>query len=367
MLAPREHTTTRSVSRGSGPVWALRAGAPIDMESVTFEVDGVASSVEAFLDDLDNDSLIVLHDGVVVHERYRHGGADTVHQLASMSKSVVGLVAAMMISDGEIDPSRTMADYVPEFAGCAYGDTALSHLLDMRTKIVYDGRPYDQLAEASRFFTVVGILPREDGVEYPADIAAWMRTSRHEVEPGTTWRYENGNTEAVAEVMMAVSGMGICDLVSQRLWSRIGAEHDAAWAIDPSGREMASGGMSVSLRDVARLGELMRHDGVMGGVRVVGDGVVSDIRRGAATEVVDTLARSDFGPALPGYGYHEFWWLPPREGTLLASGRFGQHLYVSPEHGVTIAMQSSADLLGFKMYGRRLTAMVEAICAEVAR
>lgn len=367
MLAPRDHAPTRSVSRGAGAPSPLPIGRSFDVDSIDFEHDGVTSTVGTFLDWLDNDSMIVVRAGEVIHESYRHGGPDTLHQLASMSKSVVGLVAAAMIADGELDPSDTMAHHCPSFAGCAYGDTTLAHLLDMRTKIVYDGRPYDQLAEASRFFAVVGLAPKEQGVEYPADIRAWMCTSGHEVEPGTTWRYENGNTEAVAEALTAVTGLTTSELVSRRLWSQIGAEHDGAWFVDASGREMASGGLSVSLRDLARFGELLRNDGVVGGRRVVGAEVVRSLRDGADPDAGVQLAASDFGPELPGWGYHRFWWLPPRERTLLASGRFGQHLYVSPEQGVTIALLSSATLLGFKMYGRRLTAMLERICDEVTR
>ena len=365
MLAPREHLRTRRVRAGRGAPSALPDGAVIDIESVPFTVGDRTETIRGFLDELDNDSVIVVKDGKVIHEQYRHGDRDTVHQLASMSKSIVGLVAAAMVGSGELDPTWTVASYVPGFAGCAYGETMLGHLLDMRTKISYDGRPYDQLAEAARFFAVVGFLPRDPLLDLPADIRGWMRTSRHEETPGTCWRYENGNTEAVAEVMMAVTGRSLSDLVSDRLWSRIGAEADADWALDPSGREMASGGLAMSLRDVARVGEMIRNGGAVDGRQIMDAGVVAGIRSDVAEGVVGAMAESDFGPATPGYGYHDFWWIPPQHGTFLATGRFGQHLWVSPDHGVTVAMMSSAELLGFKMYGRRLTAMMQAICEEL--
>jgi len=367
MFVQRDRSNMREVSRGSSEVSVLPTRDNLDVPSWTFQSGNVTTTVDQFLQEIDNDSFIVMRNGEVVHESYRHGQSDSFHQLASMSKSVVGVVASMMIDEGLIDSKRTLADYVPTFAGCAYGETTVAHLLDMRTKIKYEGREYDQLVEATRFFGVVGLVPKEDSIDYPADIRSWMQTSQHEVEPGVSWRYENGNTEAVAEVMMTVSGRSLSELISDRLWSRFGAETVALWQLDSSGREMASGGLSMTLRDVARLGELLRNHGTVGEQIVVPAHTVQGLRSGLAGDVLQSLAASDFGPALPGYGYHHFWWLPPKAGTLLATGRFGQHLYVSENEGVTIAMLSSAASVGFKMYGDRLTAMLESICENISR
>jgi len=57
--------------------------------------------------------------------------------------------------------------------------------------------------------------------------------------------------------------------LSQRIWSRLGAEHDAYITVDTEGTEFAGGGLNTCLRDLARFGELMRNDGWAMGQQVI--------------------------------------------------------------------------------------------------
>ena len=69
--------------------------------------------------------------------------------------------------------------------------------------------------------------------------------------------------------------------VPDELWSRIGAEHDAFVTVEEAGFAFANGGVSVSLRDIARFGHLVLNGGSVGEHRECSSAWVDGIRSGA--------------------------------------------------------------------------------------
>jgi CubicO group peptidase (beta-lactamase class C family) len=57
------------------------------------------------------------------------------------------------------------------------------------------------------------------------------------------------------------------DWLQQRLWNRLGMEHDGNVMLDPVGTEVAFAGMSASLRDLGRIGQMLLQRGRVGGSR----------------------------------------------------------------------------------------------------
>ncbi|MGW2295661.1 serine hydrolase [Streptomyces violaceorubidus] len=70
---------------------------------------------------------------------------------------------------------------------------------------------------------------------------AHLATARATGEPGTEFRYENGNVEALAEVLRRITGLSTSALMSEMIWPRIGAEEDASYLVDTDGAEAACG------------------------------------------------------------------------------------------------------------------------------
>ena len=97
---------TYRVARGRGPARRLpesRATADLRATSVT-RADGSAGTVGDVLADTFTDAYVVLQDGELVTEWYGpQGAADRTHALMSVSKSVVGCVAAILIDRGQLD------------------------------------------------------------------------------------------------------------------------------------------------------------------------------------------------------------------------------------------------------------------------
>ncbi|MGB8945528.1 MAG: serine hydrolase [Streptomyces sp.] len=338
--AGREISPSRRVWRGAAPARELPAG-PHDLDSLEISTsNGSSLKLPELFAAAQTDAVVVLHRGAVVHERYFHGTEPhTPHFNASAAKSYLGLAAAMLAHEGLLDRTALVTHYVPELAGTAFGEARVDHLLHMGTQMSYAGRRFDKSIEAQRYFAVVGPQLRPYGYSGPACIREHLATARTTGTPGTEFRYENGNVEALAEVLRRITGKSTSALLGELIWSHLGAEEDAYYILDAEGVEAACGGFSATARDVARLGEMLRRGGAVGERQVVPEAVASTIVSG----VPDGYPRRVRFPAAPPdspatLSYHDLWWvLNDPYDSFMASGIHGQRLFVSPRLDLVVA------------------------------
>lgn len=345
MLHGRESIPTRRVWRGDHRPRHLPSD-PHDLDSLPISLpDGRSVTLQEFLAASESNAILVLRRGTVVYERYLHAmQPHDVHVTASMTKSLIGLIAVTLIRNGLLARDRPLHGYVPELAGTAFGDATIQDLLHMGTQVRYGGRPFVKEREAQRYFAVVGIVPRPAGYEGPTTIMEHLATAQAEGPGGAIFRYENGNTEALGEAIRRITGTSLADLLSELLWSRIGADEDAHFALDSSGREIACGQFSATLRDLARIGEMLRCRGALGQRQVLPEEVVANITAVPDGPAGDVLGSGDARDShgTPIMGYHDYWWIPyGHDGSFLARGRSGQRLYVCPSRETVIAHYGS--------------------------
>ncbi|TDT40021.1 hypothetical protein EV562_103393 [Streptomyces sp. BK208] len=330
--AGREMAPSRRVWRGPEPARALPER-PVDLHALDLALGGTTAKLEDLFSAAETDAFLVLHRGAIVHETYRHGTeAHTPHFNASAAKSYIGLMAATLAHQGLLDRSAPVHAYVPELAGTAFGDASVQDLLHMGTQVGYAGRPFDKAIEAQRYHAVIAPQLRPFGYTGPTTIREHLLTARATGRPGIAFRYENGNVEALAEVLRRVTGLTTSALLGEMIWSKIGAEEDAYYVLDGEGVEAACGGFSATARDVARLGEMLRCGGAVGARQVVPEEVATTIADGVPEghprRVRFPAARPDSPATL---SYHDLWWIPNDPyGSYLASGIHGQRLLVSP-------------------------------------
>lgn len=335
---------TANIRRGAGPVAPLRA-AKRPLPPLGFaEPDGKPVTFDDWLRRTRTDAMLVLHDGQVVYEGYADGVPPSVpHTLQSISKSFIGLVAAMLVDEGRLDADAPLARYVPELAQSAWGDSTLQQTLDMTTAVRYSEDLKDPDSDVMRYYAFAsGTFPPPPGYDGPRNIYEMLMRLPKEGEHGKGFIYKTVNPEAVAWAVSRVTGKRPSDLVSERIWSRLGAEEDAYVTIDPAGSEIMGGGMSVGLRDLARFAEMLRLDGRYNGRQVVPKKVVAEIFRGGDPELFrnDPLRRD-----MVGYSYHDFWWKPPgSDGVIEAKGGFGQQIHINRAARTVIVKFASAPI-----------------------
>jgi CubicO group peptidase (beta-lactamase class C family) len=330
------------VWRGDGPVAPLPGGGTGLSALRVAGRDGAPTSLDALAVDCDLDAFVVVHRGRIVHERWIHMRPHDLHATASVSKAVLGLLAGVLSSRGELDLARRADAVVPEMTGSAMGDATLQQLLDMQGAMVRPAmgdRPGMVGGQDGGAYEILGLMPR--AASTPADFYSWVLAKPRFGAPGERFYYDNGQVEAVAWAIRRATGTPIAELVGELLWAPMGAERDAWYACDETGAEMAAGGLAATLRDLARLGETMRRGGASNGRQVVPEAFVADTLRGGDRAM---FAASDFGPRMPGASYRNFWWIAhdPFDG-FHAIGRYGQRIYVAPRAELVVAHVGSME------------------------
>ena len=158
---------------------------------------------------------------------------------------------------------------------------------------------------------------------------------------GERFTYMTVSTDALAWLMSRVTGKSLGELLRERIWSKLGVEQDAYFTVDSSGTEWAGGGLNLTLRDMARFGEMIRLDGRFNDQQLVPKAVIDDIRLGGNREY---FAKAGYR-TLPGGSYHDMWWLLHNEhGAFSARGIHGQAIYIDPKAEMVIARFASHPL-----------------------
>ncbi|MDI9856612.1 serine hydrolase [Comamonas sp. 17RB] len=342
----RQLMPTVNVSRGLGAPVALPRALRGDIDALQFLPLGSDQpmSWEQSLAANYTDGIVVLHRGRVVYERY-FGVLQPQGQHAAMSvtKSFVGTLAAMLAAEGRLDPARRVADYVPELAASAFGSATVRQVMDMTTGIRFSEDYADPEAEVWAHAAAGNPLPKPADYTGPRSYYEFLQTVQPQGTHGAAFGYRTANTDALGWVLARVSGQSVAELLSDRIWSRLGTEQDAYMTVDATGTPFAGGGLNLGLRDMARFGEMLRNGGVFQGRRILPAAAVADIRRGGNP--------ADFAQAgysqLPGWSYRNMWWLTHNaHGAFAARGVHGQTLYIDPKAEMVIARFASHPVAG---------------------
>jgi CubicO group peptidase (beta-lactamase class C family) len=310
-----EMVPTVVVSRGDGPV---------------LELSERPAALDAgdFLDTQYVDGLAILHDGALVLEEYRNEmGADTLHLSQSVGKSVLGLLAGVLHGHGLLDPASPVVEHVPEVAGSGYDGATVQHLLDMTAAIDF---VEDYAAGFWKYDVACAWHPPAPGADAETILAFLTTIGPAAWSHGERLHYSTPNTDLLGIVAERAGGAPLAELISRELWAPLGAERDASLTVDSAGTAAIGGGFCATLRDYARLGDLVRREGA--GV-VPADWIA---RLGAGDDGV--FARSSWATTgSTGYGLQ--WWRIG--GGPAARGIHGQLVAVDRAAGVVVAILSS--------------------------
>ncbi len=339
----RELVPTACVWRGDHPSRPLGTAGSAEesaIDALAFtDLGGARRLWKDALEDTYSDGILVLHRGKVVYERYFGAlEAQRPHACFSITKSYAATIAASLIHEGALDESRPVPYYLPEMAGTAYHDASLRHLLDMQVGVAYSEEYKDPNAGVWEYARAGGLRPHRPNQDGPRNYYEFLVTLRKEGEHGRAFAYKTVNTEVLCWIMKRVTGFGLADTLSRRIWSPLCCAEDGYFSVDSIGVEMGGGGLNACLRDLARFGEMMRRDGDWNGKQVVPAAVVADIRAGSDPAKFATAGYS----LLPGYSYRNMWWVAHDDlGAFEARGIYGQRLFVAPRAEVVIARFAS--------------------------
>ncbi|KAI9024257.1 6-aminohexanoate-dimer hydrolase [Hyaloraphidium curvatum] len=330
----RELLPTAEVWRGDGPVRHLPR-AEVDLDELPVSgCDGARTTLHGLLEDTFTDGFVVLHEGTIVYERYLNGmGPRTPHLSESVSKSMVGALVGILASRGLLDPSGLVTDYLPELEATAYAGATLQDLLDMRSGVHFSEDYSDPYSEVGMMDVACGWKPRPAGAkDFPEHMWELVLRLRTLDRPhGSAFDYRSIETDVIAFILEHVSGKRLPQLLSDEIWSRIGAEESASFTVDPAGYALACGGFNATLRDYARFGQLLLD----GGGSVVPKAWIDAARDGGHHG-------PEYWPGLPTASYkNQFWIEDDGDRTLMCVGIFGQLIWINWRHRMVAVKLSS--------------------------
>lgn len=341
----RELFPTRLVSRGLGPIRPLPNGKPL--QDFTFKDEkGADSSFMKFQRDTYADAILVMHKGRIVYERYDKGMTPTTpHLLFSTTKSFIGLLAQILVSEGKLKETAKVGDIVPELKGGVFADVTVRDVMDMRTGIKFDENYNDPKADIFAYMIGADFFPAPAGYPGPRNLYAAMAALKERSGPANdAFSYQSVNSDVLAWIIRKTTGKTISDLISDMIWKPIGAEQDAAFLVDPLGAEVGSAGLNITLRDFARFGQMLAQGGKFAGKQVVPKAAIDAITQGGDKAA---FVKAGPQPTRPGWSYRSQFWITHNDnGGYWTLGVGGQRLYIDPKNQMVVAKFSSHPVPG---------------------
>ena len=317
---------------------AIRDGWPVsppaqqglDPQLICSIGSGLAKLTEA-----DPHGVVVIRHGVLVYEQYFagddlrgwtplgvvHHDANTLHDIQSITKSVVALLVGIAFDRGWLkDLDAPVLSFFPEYADLRTPDKdriTLRHLLSMTSGLDWPERAV-AVDNPTNILRRARIAPDPYRFVLERSVAA---------VPGTVWNYNGGGVWLLGRILRKVSGQPLDEFAKEALFEPLGIK-DWEWQRFPNGDPDTSGGLRLRPRDLAKLGQLVLDDGVWHGRQIVSAGWIKQMT------ARQSPAGWWFGFARA-YGY--LWWQGRSSidghdiDWVGALGRGGQRLYVVPE------------------------------------
>lgn len=342
----RELLPTRQISRGTGAPVALQAKPDPAIDQLSFIPLGGGKTMtwrESLAANY-TDGMLVLHQGQIVYEHYS-GCLDAAgqHAAMSMTKSLTGLLAEILVAEGKLDANARVASIVPELTQSAFGGATVRQVMDMTTALDYSENYADPKADIWVYSKAASPLPKPAGYRGANGYFDYLQTVRASGTHGGSFGYKTVNSDALGWIIARTSGKDVATLLSERIWQRIGAEQDGYITVDAKGTPFAGGGLSAGIRDLGRIGLLMLSGGELNGQRLFPAEAVANIQAGGDKKAFSVAGYS----TLPGGSYRSMWWiLHNKHGAYAARGVHGQTIYIDPTAEMVIVRYASFPTAG---------------------
>jgi len=305
------------------------------------QFDGKIYGFEEHLDSNRTDGFLVLNKGKIIYEKYFGNMTEnSTHNWFSVSKSLTGLTAAILAAEGKIDLQKTTTDYLPELKGSAWDGATVQQVMDMTVNLQYNEAYNNPKSDAYKFAKVIQFVDVPGPPSPFKDMLDYFKTVKKGENHEGIFHYVSSNTELIGMIISKVTGKKTSAVMSEKVWSKMGAEQDGFVVQNPNGEELVSAAINSNLRDAGRLGLLMLNDGQVNGQQVIPASVVKTIKKGGN---VEKFAPSKRGKQFKNFHYTNQWWHTDK-AAFFAKGLFGQWIYVDPTTETVIVKFTTADV-----------------------
>ncbi len=300
-------------------------------------------------------SIVIIKDGKLVFEKYYSGqdialdsefklvekefNRDTLHCLASSTKSVTSILLGIAIDQGFIAGiDEKMIHFYPEYDSRGKEEISIKHMLTMSSGIPWDeshdyNDPRNNLRQQ---------IDSKDPVEYVFQLPV-------SAPPGTLFIYNSGTTNVLGDIVSKTSGQTLRAFGEYNLFKPLGIVNYQwlGFPLDPD-LPICSSTLYLRPRDMAKIGQLYLQNGEWLGRQLVSREWVIE----STSQAIEVpLSESTIPEFITGYGHQ--WWrgeLDSGAQTFFSAGYGGQFIFVVPQYELVIVFtgaQFQGDYYGF--------------------
>lgn len=274
---------------------------------------------KAIIDELDTKAFLVFRGDTLLYENYWGGHTEsTVSNSFSVAKTLVAILIGIAIEDGDIKSIDDQVSlYLPEFADKGKDEVTIRHLLEMASGLDWEES---------------GKNPFSDNAEsyYGSDLRRLVIGQSMESMPGKIFKYQSGNSQLLGYIVEAATGKGLSEYAEEKVWKRIGAEHDAYWSLDKElGDEKAFCCMYATARDYGRIGQLLLNKGCFNDEQIIPSWFYYEM-------VTPQELTTEDGIPNYRYGLHTWTYLDPEGKVDYCRGINGQYVISIPSENLVI-------------------------------
>lgn len=256
--------------------------------------------------------LVVEQDQVVLEEYWDEHTPSTMSNSFSMAKSIITMLVQIAVQDGYIDSwDDPITKYIPEYEipeGAI--EPTLRHFSTMTAGMQIKENYKAPLSKTAKLYYGDNVV----------ETALSIPVGKHAA--GEVFEYQSAQTQILTIALSRAVGESIASFANRELFAKAGFESAATWHLDQEGGlELGFCCVNASVRDYAKLGQLVLHHGNIDGQSVVDSSF---------------LAMASTGYRSPEYG-HGFWIYPePHQNVFAFRGMLGQDIIIDRAHNRVI-------------------------------
>jgi CubicO group peptidase (beta-lactamase class C family) len=289
-----------------------------------FNTQAMPPDFRTYLEDLDTKAFLVFKGDTLLYEEYwGDHSEETVSNSFSMSKTLVAILVGIAIEEGKIESLDVSASkYIPEFKKDNRKKITVRHLLTMSSGLDWTESGKDPLSNNAESY-------------YGWDLYELVTSQKLINQPGKKFNYQSGNTALLGFILEKATGIDLTKYAETKIWSKIGANHNAFWSLDKKGGDEKSFCcIYATARDYARLGSLVLHRGKMGNEQIIPKWFFDEM------VAPEQLATEEGVPNLR-YGLHIWTYFGKTNPVYYFRGIKGQFIITIPEENLMIVRLGS--------------------------
>jgi CubicO group peptidase (beta-lactamase class C family) len=275
--------------------------------------------------------VVIIKDESLIYEKYFDGYTkDDVLHIASVTKSIISVLIGIAIDKGYIKSvEQKVLEFFPDYTVKRGEKTiqniTIKNLMTMTAPYKYKSEPYTK------------IYTSDDWVKATLDLLGGKGDIGE-------FKYSTVGTHILSGVLVSATGQSVINFATESLFKPLKIKapknviiqnkeeylaflkdkYVTGWIVDPKGINTAGWGLTLTARDMAKIGQLYLSGGVWNGNRILSSKWIED----------STKKKTRWGEL--SYGY--LWWIV--DDCYAALGDGGNVIFINPKKEMVVAIAS---------------------------